>query len=200
MEITLTDSEKIILLITAREASSARHPGTRLRGRAADYGFITAGAGSGGLPEVFTMYCGAFVTLHSRGKLRGCIGNMTGVRPLLDTIKQMAEASAFEDPRFSPLSAKELPEADIEISVLSPLRLIRNMEEIEVGRHGLYIRREGASGVLLPQVAAEQGWDRDTFLTHVCYKAGLPGSCYREPETEIQIFTAEIFGEKEHKY
>lgn len=141
-------------------------------------------------------YCGAFVTLHRKGKLRGCIGNMTGIKPLYETIIQMAESSAFHDPRFTPVSADEVEELDIEISVLTPLREIEDVEEIEVGKHGIYMQRGHRSGVLLPQVAGEQGWDKHTFLEHTCMKAGMPADCWRDPKMKISVFEAIIFGEK----
>lgn len=188
MELELSRDEKSILLATARETIRAscagENPESMVRGP---------------LPAVFELYYGAFVTLHKQGKLRGCIGNMTGLRPLLETIIEMSKSAAFEDPRFPPVTAGELTLMDIEISVLSPLRVIRDPEEIQVGIHGIFLRRRGASGVLLPQVATEQGWDRLTFLQHTCRKAGLSGDCYKDPDTEIQIFSAVIFGEKDAK-
>jgi AmmeMemoRadiSam system protein A len=143
--------------------------------------------------------CGAFVTLHKRGQLRGCIGNLVGAAPLLETIREMAIAAATEDPRFHRVRAEELPDLDIEISVLSPMRRIKDVGEIEVGTHGILMRRGMYQGVLLPQVATEYGWDRETFLTHTCLKAGLPTEAWKEPETIIEIFSAEVFGEKERR-
>jgi AmmeMemoRadiSam system protein A len=107
----------------------------------------------------------------------------------------MARASAFQDPRFPSLPEEELPDIDIEISVLTPLQKISDPSLVEVGRHGVFIQKGGRSGVLLPQVATEQEWDRDTFLTHTCYKAGLPGNCWKDPHSEISVFSAIIFGE-----
>ncbi len=139
---------------------------------------------------------GAFVTLHKSGELRGCIGTFQAEKPLYLTVQEMALAAAFHDPRFPPLSPQELPEVEIEISVLSPLVKGRP-EEVEVGRHGVYLVKGAFQGVLLPQVATEQGWDRETFLDHVCLKAGLPPGCWQDPETEIYLFTAEVFSEKD---
>ncbi len=139
--------------------------------------------------------CGAFVTLRQGGELRGCIGFIAASRPLLDTVREVAVASAFEDPRFSPLRCEELERTSIEISVLSPLRQISDVSEIRTGVHGILIRRGFRSGLLLPQVATEQGWDRDTFLTHTCYKAGLPPDAWKSPETTIEIFSALVFHE-----
>jgi AmmeMemoRadiSam system protein B/AmmeMemoRadiSam system protein A len=136
---------------------------------------------------------GAFVTVHKRGQLRGCIGYIEGHGPLHKTIEEMAEAAAFRDPRFSPVKEKELPELEIEISVLTPLKKISDINEIEVGKHGIYIKKGWFSGLLLPQVATEYRWDRQTFLEHTCQKAGLPSSAWREKDTEIYIFSADIF-------
>jgi len=140
---------------------------------------------------------GAFVTLHKHGRLRGCIGNFEGHGSLVGTIGEMALAAAFDDPRFPPLSSvEELEECDIEISALSTLMKAKP-EEIEVGRDGIYIINGFNRGVLLPQVAMEQGWDRETFLDQTCVKAGLEPGCWRDPKTKILRFTAQVFGEKE---
>jgi hypothetical protein len=136
---------------------------------------------------------GAFVTIQKKGQLRGCIGYIEGHGPLHKTIEEMAEAAAFRDPRFSPVKEKELPELDIEISVLTPLRKITDVREIEVGKHGIYIIKGGWSGLLLPQVATEYGWDRLAFLEHTCQKAGLPPNAWKEKDIEIYIFSADIF-------
>jgi AmmeMemoRadiSam system protein B/AmmeMemoRadiSam system protein A len=136
---------------------------------------------------------GAFVTLQKRGQLRGCIGYIEGHGPLHHTIQEMAEAAAFRDPRFSPVKEKELPELDIEISVLTPLQRIKDVNEIQVGTHGIYIKKGWYSGLLLPQVATEYGWNRQTFLEHTCQKAGLPSTAWKEKDTEIYIFSADIF-------
>ncbi len=136
---------------------------------------------------------GAFVTLHKRGQLRGCIGYIEGRGPLHKTVEEMAEAAAFRDPRFPPVTERELSELEIEISVLTPLQRITDIQRIEVGKHGIYIRKGWFSGLLLPQVATEYGWDRETFLEHTCQKAGLPSSAWKEKDTEIYIFSADIF-------
>lgn len=136
---------------------------------------------------------GAFVTIHKKGQLRGCIGYIEARKPLYKTIEEMAEASAFRDTRFPPVSEKELSDLDIEISVLTPLRKIKDINEIEVGKHGIYIKRGWYSGLLLPQVATEYGWDRQTFLEHTCLKAGLPPNAWKDQDTEIYIFSADIF-------
>jgi AmmeMemoRadiSam system protein A len=137
---------------------------------------------------------GAFVTLHQGRGLRGCIGTFDASDPLLGTIQRMAIAAATHDPRFSPVLADELPELQLEISVLSPLRRA-SADQVVVGTHGVYVSRGAFRGVLLPQVATEHGWDRDTFLEHTCRKAGLPPSAWRDPETTIEIFSAQVFGE-----
>ena len=136
---------------------------------------------------------GAFVTLHKFGELRGCIGNIVGIKPLHETVKEMARAAAFEDPRFTPLRPEELKDIDIEISVLTPLKKVKNIDEIQVGKHGIYIKKGFYSGLLLPQVAVEYNWDRYTFLDNTCMKAGLPPGCWKDPETEIYIFSADVF-------
>jgi len=147
---------------------------------------------------IFGEECGAFVTLHKKGGLRGCIGNMVGRGPLAETIREMAIASATGDPRFSRVSPDELADIDIEISVLSPMRQIKDPAEVQVGTHGILMRRGMCQGVLLPQVASEYGWDRETFLQQTCHKAGLPADAWKDPDTVIEIFSAEVFGEKEH--
>ena len=182
MEQILSSEERAILLQAAREAIESR-----LQRRRPNYP-----QASGNLKKK----CGAFVTLYEKGKLRGCIGFVTAARPLLQTVIEAAEASAFHDPRFPPLESRELGEITIDISVLSEPRPVRSLEEIQVGTHGLIVRQGHRSGLLLPQVATEYGWDRETFLTHTCYKAGLPGDCWRSPDTEIELFGAEVFGER----
>jgi AmmeMemoRadiSam system protein A len=181
MESFLTAEERKLLLKEAREAIEAG-----LRG-----GRPAHGAGQGALAG----HHGAFVTLTRDGRLRGCIGFVVAQQPLLETVREAAQAAAFHDPRFPPLRPSELPEIRLELSVLSVPRPVTSLEEIQVGRHGLIVRRGPRSGLLLPQVATEYGWDRDTFLSHTCTKAGLPEDCWREPGTEIEIFGAEVFGE-----
>jgi AmmeMemoRadiSam system protein A len=141
--------------------------------------------------------CGAFVSLHKRGALRGCIGSFVGRGPLTATVQEMAISASLHDPRFPSLTTDELAEVDLEISVLSPLRAIEHVDEIQVGLHGIFITRDFHSGVLLPQVATDQGWDRQTFLEHTCMKAGLPKDAWREAETRIEIFDAQVFGEQD---
>lgn len=137
---------------------------------------------------------GAFVTLHRGEALRGCIGTFSADDALLLTVQRMAIAAATQDPRFHSVSAQELADITLEISVLSPLRL-GTPEEVLVGVHGLQISRGPRRGVLLPQVATEYGWDRETFLDHTCLKAGLPPGTWREPGTQLHLFTAQVFRE-----
>jgi AmmeMemoRadiSam system protein B/AmmeMemoRadiSam system protein A len=140
---------------------------------------------------------GAFVTLHKDGRLRGCIGNFQPDIPLSQTVAQMAQAAAFSDRRFSPLSPEELDEIDIEISVLSPLKEISSIDEIQLGKHGIWITRGAHSGCFLPQVATETGWTKQEFLEHCCRdKAFLPKDAYRDEDTHISIFTAQVFHEE----
>jgi AmmeMemoRadiSam system protein A len=140
---------------------------------------------------------GAFVSLktRTRGRLRGCIGHVEGDQPLVATIRRVAVAAATEDPRFPPVTLEELDTLRLEISVLSPLEPIRP-EDVEVGVHGLLLRHRGRSGLLLPQVAVAQDWDRETFLDHTCRKAGLPPGSWRDPQCELLGFTAVVFAEE----
>jgi AmmeMemoRadiSam system protein A len=140
--------------------------------------------------------CGAFVSLHKDGDLRGCIGVFTADNPLYKTVSLMAVSAAFEDPRFPPVAEEEVKDIDIEISVLTPLKKTENVEEIEIGTHGIYIVKGEKRGVLLPQVAVEQGFDRNLFLDHTCLKAGLKAGDWKEG-AEIYTFEAEIFDDKE---
>jgi len=139
---------------------------------------------------------GAFVTLRRGGDLRGCIGTFHAAEPLYRTVAEMARSAAIGDPRFPPVRPDEVSNLEIEISVLTPMRRIRDPNEIEVGRHGLCIARGHHRGVLLPQVATEYGWDRTEFLEHTCLKAGLPLNAWQEG-ADIYVFEAEVFGERE---
>lgn len=137
---------------------------------------------------------GAFVTLKTGHQLRGCIGTFVTEKSLHETAAEMAISAATRDPRFHPLDLNELDKVRIEISVLSKLNLIDDVSEIEVGKHGIFIVKGYRRGVLLPQVAIENMWDRNTFLGSTCIKAGLQPDAWKEG-CEIYIFTAEIFGE-----
>ncbi len=136
---------------------------------------------------------GAFVTIKIRGNLRGCIGLIRAARPLYKTIIEMAQSAAFDDPRFSPLTNDEFENIEIEISALSPLARVEDINEIEVGRDGLMIALDMHSGLLLPQVATEYDWDRTTFLEQTCLKAGLPKNSYKDKEAKIYRFSADVF-------
>jgi len=148
--------------------------------------------------EIFTKKRGAFVTLHKKDSLRGCIGYIKPYKSLLQTIKEMARAAAFQDPRFPSVSLKEMDEIRIEISVLSELIPVGKdeLDEIRVGRDGLFIEGLYGSGLLLPQVAVEWNWDRETFLRETCHKAGLATNSYLDPKYQVYRFTAEIFSEE----
>jgi AmmeMemoRadiSam system protein A len=137
---------------------------------------------------------GAFVTLRREGMLRGCIGYVEPVKPLYQAVCELAEAAALRDYRFHPVQPEELPKITIEITVLSPLERVDDPSQIEVGRDGILIRAGPYQGLLLPQVAVEEGWDRKTFLEHTCLKAGLPPNAWQHG-AEIYRFTGEVFSE-----
>ncbi len=147
-------------------------------------------------PEL-TARCGCFVTLKNRGRLRGCIGQFVSDKPLIDLVVEMAQASATSDPRFlaDPITTDELDDLDVEISVLSQLEKTDDPLSLRLGVDGIYIKRGCASGCFLPQVATETGWNKEQFLSHCCAgKAGLPAAAWRDPKTEVYLFTAEVFG------
>ncbi len=185
----LTDDQRQALLARARGAL-ARHLGLSERPAPAA-GSLPAG------PR------GAFVTLRVDGELRGCIGALTPSLPLPELVDELAVAAASRDPRFPALTAGELPRTRIEISVLSPPRPVDSIGGIHVGRDGLMVGRGPRRGVLLPQVAQEQGWDSEAFLRHTCLKAGLDGDVWREwaagrdDSLEVQVFSAQILREPE---
>src|SRR5271165_3345050 len=136
----------------------------------------------------------AFTTLHLGGKLRGCIGYVSPIDSLYKTIADTARAAAFDDPRFEPVTLTETPKLKVEISVLSPLQPIQP-DEVVVGRHGLVVTQGNHRGLLLPQVAPEWEWNRETFLAQTCLKAGLPTDAWQHG-AQLQGFTAEVFGEE----
>ncbi|MFC1511663.1 AmmeMemoRadiSam system protein B [Candidatus Latescibacterota bacterium] len=136
---------------------------------------------------------GAFVTLTIKGQLRGCIGNIVGTQPLIKTVADMTRAAALEDPRFPPVSPRELPAIEYEISVLTPIRRVENLDNVVIGRDGLIITKGRNRGLLLPQVATEYGWDRTTFLEQTCVKAGLPRDAWKDGDTLIEMFSAQVF-------
>ena len=141
-------------------------------------------------------HCGCFVTLKNQGRLRGCIGQFTSEIPLIELVGQMAKASVASDPRFlaDPVTGDELEQLDIEISVLSPLKKTDEPLSLRLGIDGIYIKRGCASGCFLPQVAAETGWSKEEFLSYCCaHKAGLPPDAWKDTETEVYLFTADVF-------
>jgi len=142
------------------------------------------------LPELSARR-GVFVSLHRDGDLRGCLGHMDDDLPVAEAVRRMAVASARDDPRFPPVAPDELERLEVEVSVLSPTVRIRP-EDVVPGRDGLVVRRGPRTGVLLPQVAIEQGWDREAFLRGVCRKALLPAEAWRDPGTELSAFRAQV--------
>jgi uncharacterized protein len=149
-------------------------------------------------PELLA-HCGCFVTLKNGDELRGCIGNFTSDKPLIELVHDMAVMSATEDSRFAynPITVKELPRLDIEISVLSPLQKTSDPLSLKLGVDGIYIKRGYASGCFLPQVATEMNWTKEQFLSYCCsHKAGLPPNAWKDLKTEVYLFTAEVFGTK----
>jgi AmmeMemoRadiSam system protein B/AmmeMemoRadiSam system protein A len=150
---------------------------------------------SGGFPSLENDR-GAFVTLNERGRLRGCIGYVSAVQPLYETIRGAAISAALKDPRFPPVKKDELDQLTYEISVLSPFHRIYDTDQIEVGKHGLMICKGHNEGLLLPQVATDNDWDRLTFLQQTCRKAGLPLDAWKDEKTDIFVFSAFVFGEK----
>lgn len=140
---------------------------------------------------------GVFVTLKKKGELRGCIGYIQGIKPLYQAVSDMAIAASTEDPRFPKVIPNELKDITIEITVMTPLKKITDINEIQVGKHGLVIKQGYNQGLLLPQVATEEGWDRETFLAHTCWKAGLPEDAWKDKDTEIYIFSGTVFKENE---
>ncbi len=136
--------------------------------------------------------CGVFVSLHIGGHLRGCIGMVESNASLAATLARCARSAALEDRRFPPMEAAELERVAIELSLLSPIQPIP-AGEVEPGKHGLLIRKGYFSGLLLPQVATKYKWSRERFLEETCVKAGLPRQAWKDPETKVFGFTAEVF-------
>ena len=181
----LTPTQRQLLLSIARRSIEAVLDGRRPELDTANF------------DEVLTRPSGAFVSLHTHaGDLRGCIGSIHAVAPLCQAVSSNAINAAFRDPRFFPVTRDELATLHVEISVMSPIEKVTDVAAIEVGRHGLIVSRGGRAGLLLPQVATEYGWDRDTFLGHTCRKAGLPADAWQTPGTTIETFSAEVFGEE----
>jgi len=147
------------------------------------------------LPASLMQDRGAFVTIKENGELRGCIGYTAAVESLAKTVRDVAAHAALRDPRFHPVKAGELPKLKYEVSVLSPLRRVSDVSQIRVGSHGLMIAKGSVRGLLLPQVAKEFGWDRSAFLEQTAAKAGLPSDAWRDPDADLFMFTAVVFGE-----
>jgi uncharacterized protein len=183
--IEISEADGKILVATAREAIASR-----LESRAPRW----PGAGAS-----LSAPCGAFVTLRTKERsgsnLRGCIGRMSSTESLLRTVRDMALSAAFQDPRFPPLERDELPLVTVEVTVLSPMSPVGGVEEIEVGRHGVLMTKGGHSAVFLPQVATEQGWNREELLDNLCYKAGLSPSAWHSSDAKFQVFEGRIFEE-----
>ncbi|MBI5572360.1 MAG: AmmeMemoRadiSam system protein A [Desulfomonile tiedjei] len=180
VDLGLTDDEKAELLQIARAAIVSRAAGREAS---------SVSSASARLADKR----GAFVCIKQRGMLRGCVGMLESEHPLSKTVAEMAQAAAFRDSRFRAVTDEEIPYLDLEISVLTPLTEIADPEEIQVGVHGLFIRKGHYSGVLLPQVAAERDWDRVTFLSETCRKAGLHPDAWKEKDTKIYVFSADVF-------
>ncbi|HNS21038.1 MAG TPA: AmmeMemoRadiSam system protein A [Sedimentisphaerales bacterium] len=179
----MDEAQKNTLLRIARDTVRAVVCGTPLPQASSD-------------DPVLNAPCGCFVTLKTHDNLRGCIGQFTSDRPLIELVSEMAEASVARDPRFSGrrIAPRELDDLHIEISVLSPLERTEDPLSLELGVHGIYIKQGYASGCFLPQVATETGWTREEFLSYCCFhKAGLPADAWKDPNTEVYLFTAEVF-------
>ena len=177
----LTAKDRRILLELARQAITA-----------------AVSTGSATLQEVTATHLlakqGCFVTIKQQGALRGCLGNFISDKPLYHLVQEMAVSAATRDPRFYPMKPADLASFDLEISVLSPLAKVSSPEEVVVGTHGIYLEKNFSRGVLLPQVAVEHGWDRETFLNQTALKAGLHMDDWRD-DADIYVFTAQVFGE-----
>jgi AmmeMemoRadiSam system protein A len=179
----LAETHQQLLLQIARQAVAAY-----LRGQKPDLPEVP--------PGVLTETRGTFVSLHQKHVLRGCIGNIYPAGPLYRSVAECAIAAAVGDPRFMPLMAAELLAVEFEISVLSPLQHVRDVREIEIGKHGLLIRNNNAQGLLLPQVAKANGWSRERFLQETCKKAGLSPDGWKQGAS-IQCFHALVFNERQ---
>jgi len=139
----------------------------------------------------------AFVTLRENGRLRGCIGHIMAREPLYECVRDMAVAASTYDRRFPPVRPEELGDIEVEVSVLTPPVAVDDVSDIELGRHGVIVEKGYKRGVFLPQVAAETGWDKPAFLSHLCAdKAGLPPDCYNDPSVNIYTFRAIVFKEE----
>src|SRR3954451_5609615 len=183
MMFELNDEQRRTLLRIARQSIAAVLDGRLPDWKAEDF------------DETLRQPAGAFVTLTRDGDLRGCIGSIQAIAPLYKAVVSSAVSAAFRDPRFPPLSPGELEHLELEISVMGPIERVTNIEDIVVGRDGLIISRGAYAGLLLPQVATDYGWDRQTFLEQTCRKAGLPPDAWRAQDCRIEKFSALVFGE-----
>jgi AmmeMemoRadiSam system protein A len=177
----LSDTDRLVLLDVARHALTAHVTGVSAPEEPAS--------------DLLVGRAGAFVTLHHRGDLRGCIGHVEANEPLGRVIARCAVAAGVSDPRFPPVTAGELSEIAIELSILGPLESVSRLDEIDVGRHGLVVEMGWQRGLLLPQVATEWKWDRETFVAETCRKAGLARDAWKTG-AKIWKFEAEVFGER----
>jgi uncharacterized protein len=175
-----TDADRVVLLRTARDAIVAHVE----RARVAPPLFV----------GILGRYGGAFVTIHTNGELRGCIGHIEANEPLGEVLTRCAVAACSADPRFAAVTVSELPHIEIELSLLGPLEPIAGPEDIDIGRHGLVVEQGRYRGLLLPQVATEWNWNRETFLAHTCQKAGLAPDAWKSGAS-LWRFEADVFGE-----
>jgi AmmeMemoRadiSam system protein A len=182
---SLAEREKQLLLQLARSALA-----------------LGVAAGAGNKPpmqdfpneDFLQQPAGAFVTLHRRGRLRGCVGQLPGRDSLAEVVAHCARSAALHDSRFDPVTTAELSDIEIEVSVLSALEDL-TLEAIEAGKHGLVVSQGTQRGVLLPQVASQFNWPAQRFLEETCVKAGLEREAWKDPATRVQAFTAEVFSE-----
>jgi hypothetical protein len=174
----LTDADKAMLKEIARESIRLSFFGRTYKPE--------------NLSPTLKQKCGAFVSLHKHGRLRGCIGHFGEDYPLGEIVAQMARAAAFEDPRFDRVQQSEFNELDIEISVLTPMRRIKSLDEFELGKHGIYIRKGWRSGTYLPQVADEVNWTKEEFVSHcAAEKAGIGWNGWKD--AELYVYEAIVF-------
>ena len=183
-KLNLTSDEKNTLLALAREAIKCKITNTEMQKFES-------------VPEPFKAERATFVTLHSQnGQLRGCIGNIEPFEPLIESVPHNARNAAMHDPRFPALdSIAELATLRIEISVLTPPEDVDSYKDIIIGQHGIILRKNTRGAVFLPQVATEQGWNKDATLSHLALKAGLPADAWKEPDCKFKVFEAIYFSE-----
>jgi len=185
MSFTLSTNAKRFLIRIALDAIKSIFKKQRLTINTPDF------------PDELKFNSGCFVTIHKNGELRGCIGNFRQDKNIVENVAEMAIQAAFNDLRFPPLSEQELEKITVEISILSPMIPVNSFNDIVIGRDGLYITKGANSGVLLPQVATEHGWNVTEFLEYTCLKAGIPRNAYKDPDTKIYRFEALVFSEED---